>query len=233
MSAPFKLRQRGAKIFTGSKANYLRYKRAGVDAYTTPRAQKIQEKLAKLRESQPEVTDASFIVGTPEYNALNAYYKALGKYKGAYDQEQLNWLRQYSNPTIQDYKTLEAETGLTSGVNELQGASYGSDPLRKVEYYSTPATHSSSWYGSSEIDEVAPSKTAESILRMFNPRLQKLNGYTVPSRQEFPLIERFFKRNPTLYSDVPLSKFDKILSGELTPEQRWLYTLLRNIKTYR
>lgn len=202
ITKPFTLRQQGAKIFTGNRANYNMYRKLGVDVYSSPEAFEIQEKLSILQKQYDDlISQGANPLTNSELKQLNMQIRDLSD---QYDKIQRNWVKNQGNPTYQDYQNLESQTGLSSDVKPYTGREVATPIQQEVgyTYHSTPATHANAWYN----DNNSP---AEAI-KQFSHRSKY--GTKIPEG-EYQLYEKLLRENPELLDQYKPEILNKILSN--------------------
>lgn len=218
---PFIIRQNGSKIFTSNPKNYYKYKSQGIDVETSKEAQKLYQQLQDAFKQEKNLNEAwkkvDYELYSPEYNALNKYRQTVTRpLLDQHDRIHRNWVKQNNNkPTINTYKQLEQETGLDSGVTEYRG---------KMDYWDTPASHSSMWY----FDELNDGQRFNQFLR------QVIEYPKAITAQDYQLFEQLVRKNPNLVKEFlnPTDDLSQIKNPDILNKlPKEIQQILHNIQT--
>lgn len=126
----FNIPGQNAKILTGNKINYYKYKQMGINAEYSKESSEI---LRKIKDFTKKYGD----VDTSNRDA----WMIRDELHRANDKIHREWAKQ--NTRIEDYDNLKKETNVYTNTRDENG---------KVKYHSAPSTHANMIYGSTEVD---------------------------------------------------------------------------------
>lgn len=202
----------GAKILTGDKRNYLKYKGQGVNAEYSKESENLVNQIRIKKDEygrlSKELMENDFNKDVSE-NKQNIY----NQISDLMDQNRkihYDWVKKHGQPSSDTYNKMSKETQTYNPMIERDLYSNQFIPNKNIGYQTQPSTHSDSWLGTAEHD-------AKKGVNQFIKQIQK--GENI-QKENLPTFQYYFNKlgiKPTYRLPETAQNSDiinRILSGE-------------------